>query len=131
MRISWIKTSNDNNSFKVFENLGFDVYRLNEPDETDTKIEELIKNDCKTIILSNEIAAFSEDIITKYKNNDDVSIIIASNKNNEKDWMYKLISIAQKVSKVYISCIEKKMSNGDIFCKAKVSPLTSFFVYNY
>ena len=85
MRISWIKTSNDNNSFKVFENLGFDVYRLNEPDETDTKIEELINNDCKTIILSNEIAAFSEDIITKYKNNDDVSIIIASSKNNEKD----------------------------------------------
>lgn len=86
MKVSWIKTKEDKKSFKVFENLGFDVYNLEEPEETDKKIEELINNNCKTIILSNEIAAFSNDIITKYKKQDDISIIIASGKgNNEKD----------------------------------------------
>lgn len=85
MKISWLKTKNDNSSFRVFENLGFNVYRVNEPDETDNMIEKLIKGKCKTIVLSNEIASFSKDIITKYKNKDDVSIIIASGKNNEKD----------------------------------------------
>lgn len=85
MKISWIKTKNDDKSFKVFQNLGFNVYDLDEPEDTDKKIKELIEDDCKTIILSNEIAAFSKDIITKYNKQDDISIIIASGKNNEKD----------------------------------------------
>ena len=71
MKVSWIKTKDDEKSFKVFQNLGFDVYALEEPEETDKKIEELIKDDCKIIILSN-------DIITKYNNQDDISIIISS-----------------------------------------------------
>ena len=78
MKVSWIKTKDDQKSFKVFQNLGFDVYALEEPEETDKKIEELIKDDCKIIILSNEIASFSNDIITKYNNQDDISIIISS-----------------------------------------------------
>ncbi len=85
MKISWIKTKNDKDSFKIFENLGFNVIRIDEPDDTDTKIKELIDNDCKTIILSKEISFFSNDIITKYNKQDDVSIIIASGKNNERD----------------------------------------------
>lgn len=85
MKISWIKTKKDDKSFKVFQNLGFNVYDLEEPEDTDKKIKELIEEDCKTIILSNEIAAFSKDIITKYNKQDDISIIIASGKNNEKD----------------------------------------------
>lgn len=80
MIISWLKTNNDNNSFKILENLGFNVYRLNNPEDIDKKIEELVNENCKTIILTNEIASFSKDIITKYNNKDDVSIIIASNK---------------------------------------------------
>ena len=78
MKVSWIKTKDDEKSFKVFQNLGFDVYALEEPEETDKKIEELINDDCKIIILSNEIAAFSSDIITKYNKQDDISIIISS-----------------------------------------------------
>lgn len=81
MKVSWIKTKQDNESFKVFQNLGFDVFTLEEPEKTDEKIAELINNDCKTIILSNEISAFSQDIITKYKTRDDISIIIASGRN--------------------------------------------------
>lgn len=85
MKVSWIKTKNDDKSFKIFENLGFNVYSLEEPEDTDKKIEELIEDNCRTIILSNEIASFSGDIIKKYKNKDDVSIIIASGYNIEKD----------------------------------------------
>lgn len=85
MKISWLKTKNDTESFKIFQNLGFDVYNLEEPENTDAKIKELIDNNCKTIILSNEIASFSKDIITKYNKQDDISIIIASGKNEEKD----------------------------------------------
>ena len=85
MKISWIKTKDDKKSFKVFESLGFNVISIDEPDETDKKIKELINDDCKTIILSNEISFFSNDIITKYVNQDDISIIIASGNNNERD----------------------------------------------
>ena len=85
MKISWLKTKNDKESFKVFQNLGFSVYNLEEPENTDEKIKELIENNCKTIVLSNEIASFSKDIITKYNKQDDISIIIASGKNTEKD----------------------------------------------
>ncbi len=85
LKISWIKTKNDTESFKIFQNLGFDVYNLEEPENTDDKIKELIDDNCKTIVLSNEIASFSKDIITKYNKQDDISIIIASGKNNEKD----------------------------------------------
>lgn len=85
MKISWLKTKNDTKSFKIFQNLGFDVYNLEEPEKIDNKIKELIDNNCKTIILSNEIASFSKDIIAKYNKQDDISIIIASGNNDEKD----------------------------------------------
>ncbi len=78
MKISWIKTKNDKESFKIFENLGFDVISIEEPDKTDEKLKELIDNNCTTIILSNEIASFSSDIITKYRKEEDVNIFIAS-----------------------------------------------------
>ena len=78
MKISWIKTKNDKESFKIFENLGFDVITIEEPDKTDEKLKELIDNNCTTIILSNEIASFSSDIITKYRKEEDVNIFIAS-----------------------------------------------------
>ncbi len=80
MKVSWIRGKDDNESFKLLKNLGFDVYNMEEPENTDKKIEELINNDCKIIILSNEIASFSSDIITKYQNQDDISIVIAGRK---------------------------------------------------
>lgn len=77
LKISWIRAKDDNESFRILKNLGFEVYNIEEPENTDKKIEELVKNDYKIIILSNEIASFSGDIITKYRNQDDVSIVIA------------------------------------------------------
>ncbi len=81
MKVSWLRGKDDNQSFKVLKNLGFEVYNVEEPENTDEKIEELIKNDYKLIILSNEIASFSGDIITKYANQDDISIVITPDKN--------------------------------------------------
>lgn len=82
MKISWIRSKEDEESFKMIKNLGFDVINMEEPENTDKKIEELIQNDYKIIILSNEIASFSSDIITKYKNNDEISIVINSHYTN-------------------------------------------------
>ncbi len=80
MKISWIKLKEDNNSFKIFKNIGLDVYDIEEPEDTDKKIEELVNNQYKTIVISNELAGFSEDIIKKYNKSQNVNIIIATSK---------------------------------------------------
>lgn len=79
MKISWIKYKDDD-SFKLFKNLGMDVYDLDDFDMVDNKLKELVDNNYKTIVLSNQVASFSEDIIKKYKKSEDISIIIAPNK---------------------------------------------------
>ncbi len=80
MKISWIKSSSDKNSFKIPENLGFNVISLNDNDEVDQKIDELIKNHCNTIILSNEIAGFSQKINNEYAKMKNIDIIISRDK---------------------------------------------------
>ena len=81
MKVSWIKYEKDNNSFKIPEALGFEVYRLKDPEQTDEKIKELMKQDYRMIVVSNEIAGFSEDIIKKYDKDKDVRIIISFDKD--------------------------------------------------
>lgn len=81
MKISWLKLSTDKNSFRFFKNIGLDVYELEEPEDTDIKIKELVNNQYHTIVISNELAGFSEDIIKKYSKQKDVNIIIAANRN--------------------------------------------------
>lgn len=80
MKISWIKQEKDNKNFAIAERLGMEVYRLNNPEEVDKTMEELVEKDYKTIVLSSEIAGFSEDIIKKYKTNEDINIIISTRK---------------------------------------------------
>lgn len=80
MKMSWIKYEKDNISFNVPEKLGFDVFKLQEPEQADSKIRELIDKRYDTIILTSEIAGFSEDIIKKYDKDRNVSIIIARDK---------------------------------------------------
>lgn len=79
MKISWIKYKEDD-SFRLFKNLGMDVYDIDDLDMVDNKLKELVDNDYKTIILSNEVASFSEDIIKKYRKSNDINIIITPNK---------------------------------------------------
>ncbi len=80
MKISWVKYEKDDISFKVPERLGFDVFKLEEPEHTDEKLKELINKRYDTIILTNEIAGFSEDIIKKYSKDRNINIIIARDK---------------------------------------------------
>ncbi len=77
MKVSWIKFKNDKKSFKLPENLGFDVFSLSNEDDVDNKIDELISNKYNTIIVSNEIAGFSEKINKDYLYNKKVKIIIS------------------------------------------------------
>ena len=80
MKMSWIKYEKDEKSFNVPERLGFDVFKLEDPEKTDKKLEELINRRYDVIILTNEIASFSQNIVKKYNHSRDVSIIIARNK---------------------------------------------------
>lgn len=80
MKISWLKYKNDDISFKVPERLGFDVFRLSDPENVDEKMEELIKNNYRTIILTNELASFSDSLVKKYERNRNINIIIARSK---------------------------------------------------
>ena len=80
MSISWLKASSDRKSFKIFESFGMDVYKINDLEKTDDKIKELIKNDYRTIIMTNEVASFSQSIIKKYNRTKDIKIVITSTK---------------------------------------------------
>lgn len=80
MKISWIKAKQDLNSFRIPKNMGLDVLEIEDLDKTDDTIEQLVENKCNTIILSNEVAGFSEDIIKKYAKNEEINIIIAPRK---------------------------------------------------
>lgn len=80
MKISWIKEQNDNKNFKVAEKMGMSVYKLENPEEVDKLMENLVKQNFHTIILSNQLAGFSEDIIKKYKNDKQINIIIGTRK---------------------------------------------------
>ena len=82
MRISWIKYIEDKNNFGVFKGLGFPVYELEDLEKTDQVIKELIDNNFKTIILTNEVASFSQDIIKKYGKEDEINIIITSGRED-------------------------------------------------
>ncbi len=83
MSISWLKSSKDNKSFRMFKNLGFDVFEINDLDKTDEKIKELVDQKYTTIVLSNEVASFSGDIINKYNKKENINIVIAPRKLNK------------------------------------------------
>lgn len=80
MKISWVKYKEDLNSFKIPEALGFDVFKIEDPEQTDDKIKELVKKDYKMLVVSDEIASFSEDIIKKYNKDKNINIIIATHR---------------------------------------------------
>ena len=61
----------------------FDVYEIRDLDETDEKIKELVDQKYTTIVLSNEVASFSGDIINKYNKKENINIFIAPKKDNE------------------------------------------------
>lgn len=80
MKVSLIKSNKDKHSFNFAKSIGMNVIELEQNEEVDNVIEELVNDEYKSIILSNEIAGFSEDIIKKYANNKQVKIYIAPSK---------------------------------------------------
>lgn len=80
MKMSFIKYDRDKKNFKIPELLGWDVFYLHDLEETDNKIKELIQKNYDTIVVSDQVASFSQDMIKKYKNNNDIKIIISLNK---------------------------------------------------
>ena len=80
MKISWIKKMGDFKNFNFPEKIGMKVINIENPEMVDNEIKKLINLNYDTIILSNEIAGFSEDIIKKYKDNENLNIIIAKRK---------------------------------------------------
>lgn len=81
MKISWIKYEKDKKSFRLPEILGFDVFYLEDLEQTDETVKSLIQKDYDTIVLSNDVAGFSEDIIKKYQKNKDIKIVISMDKD--------------------------------------------------
>ena len=77
MSITWLKGSNDKKSFKIFESFGADVQKIDDLEKTDEKIRDLIRHNCNTIIMTNEVASFSESNKKKYGKRDDIKIVIA------------------------------------------------------
>ena len=81
MKISWLKYEKDKKSFRLPQALGFDVFLLNDLDKTDETMKKLIQQHYDTIVLSNEVAGFSEDIIKKYQKDKEIIIVISLDKD--------------------------------------------------
>ena len=81
VKISWLKYEKDTKSFRLPQALGFDVFSLYDLEETDKVMKQLVKEEYDTIILSNEVAGFSEDIIKKYQKNKNIKIVISLDKD--------------------------------------------------
>lgn len=78
--VSYLKSYKDGKSFNYAKKLGFPVYEIEDLEKVDNKIEELKKNNYSTIVITNELAGFSQDIIKKYPEQKDFTIIIARQK---------------------------------------------------
>lgn len=81
MKISFLKSKNDTNSFKRAKIFGMDVYEIEDLEKVDDKLEDLVNKQYNTIFITNELAGFSENIIKKYNTKKDITIFITpSNK---------------------------------------------------
>lgn len=75
MKISFIKYDKEN-IFFLPKLVGINVEEIKEPDKIDEKMIELKNQNYTTIVISSELASFSENIISKYKYDESFNIII-------------------------------------------------------
>lgn len=75
LRISFIKYEKEQ-KYQIPKIMGINIEEIKEPEQVDEKIRELKNKEYTTIIISNELASFSEKIINKYKYDDYIKIII-------------------------------------------------------
>ena len=81
MKISFVKYEKASN-YQIPKLLGMKVEEIQEPEEIDETIKNLKKEKYTTIVISNELASFSQDIISKYKYDPTLNIVIVPSKNN-------------------------------------------------
>lgn len=79
MRVSFIKYEKEKN-YQIPKLLGMNIEEIKRPDQIDEKIEQLKKDKYTTIVIPNELASFSENIINKYKYDNTLNIIITPTK---------------------------------------------------
>lgn len=81
----FLKYYKDKESFGFWKKIGMNVLEIKEPEKIDEIIDNLDDRIPKTIILKDELASFSNSIISKYKNTQNLNIIIVPNSNtNDK-----------------------------------------------
>ena len=78
--ISYLKLDKDSSSFNYAKRLGFPIYEVSDVEKVDEKIKELKNKNYTSVVISNELAGFSHDIIKKYRKYKDFNIIIAKQK---------------------------------------------------
>ena len=81
MKISFIKYEKEEN-FRIPELFGMNVEKIIKPEQIDEKIEKEKIKKYTTVIIPNELASFSENIISKYKNDNSLKIIIIPSKDS-------------------------------------------------
>ena len=84
MKASFIKSVNDKNNYLLAKGLGIEIVEIDNPENIDSKIEQLEKQDYKTIIIPNDLASFSQSIIHKYSNNTKTNIVIVPIKHKNE-----------------------------------------------
>ena len=75
MKISFIKYEKEQ-KYQIPKIMGMNVEELMEPDKIDDKIKELKDKNYTTILISNELASFSQNIINEYKYDNSINIVI-------------------------------------------------------
>ena len=83
MKISFIKYG-EQNKYPIANLFGMDIEEIKEPEQIDQKIEELKQANYTTVVIQNELASFSENIVSKYKYEKNFNIIIMPTKDSHK-----------------------------------------------
>jgi len=81
MKMSFIKYEKEEN-YQIPKILGINIEQIKEPEQIDEKIEELKEQKYTTIVISNELASFSEKIISKYKYDNSLNIVITPSRKD-------------------------------------------------
>lgn len=84
MKIAFIKSEKDEENYIIPKVFGMTLSQIKKPEEIDNKIEEFRKQKYNAIVITNELASFSEKIINRYKYDESIKIIITPNKNKNK-----------------------------------------------
>ena len=83
MKISFLKYYKDKDSFNMLKKMGMNVIEVREPEQIDSIIENLKQEKYTSIVIQDELASFSEDIISKYQNDNNFNIIIIPNNKSK------------------------------------------------